>query len=244
MIFENYYYIIPAIQGFCLFHSYKNNTFQKWVFIIIFIPLIGSLIYLYDAFYNRRNISGLNINVKRMVNANYEIEVMERELKIADTISNRINLANAYLESGNYKKALDMYNQSMTGNYENDPSLKMKKLKTLYLLDNFEEAILIGESLHKHKPFDQSEEKIALANAYAITGKIEMAELTFQSMNFQNCNYKHRVEFGKFLIKINKIDQAKSHFKILESELELMGGFEKKINTDIAKEVRDIMKRY
>lgn len=240
----SYYYFILAIQGFALFHAYKTNNFQKWYFIIIFIPVIGSLIYLYDTLYSRRNIESLGEGVKRLVSADYDVKRLERELEIADTVSNKLNLANAYLANGNYEKALMLYDESMKGPYANDADLYMKKLKANFLLKRYDETIRIGEMLGHHKPFDQAEEKVFLAQAYAHSHQADKAEGIFQSMNHKNCNYKHRLAYAQFLVSNNKLDDAKALVNLLYNETKLMDGFEKRNNSQVIKEIRDLSKKF
>ncbi|MFM2393578.1 MAG: hypothetical protein RLZZ546_1560, partial [Bacteroidota bacterium] len=98
-------YLILLLQGIALFHAYKNGQFQKWYFLIIFIPVIGALLYLYDAFYSKKNVEEIGIGVKKIFNPNFNIEQLERELKLEDTNQNKINLANAYLESGKFSES-------------------------------------------------------------------------------------------------------------------------------------------
>jgi hypothetical protein len=241
---SNFYYLILGLQGFALFHAYKSNTFQKWYFIIIFIPVIGSLIYLYDAFYSRRNIEGIGEGVMRLVNPDYDVKKLEREVEIADTISNKLNLANAYINSGQNEKALTLYEDCMKGTYANDPDLFMKKLKACYLLNKYNDTIEIGEKLSKHRPFDQSEEKILFAQAYACTDQPEKAEEVFQSMNHKNCNYTHRIALAHFLLGINKISEAKDLVLLLENESKLMDGFEKRNNRLVIKEISKMKQRF
>ena len=92
-----FYTPILILQIFCLYHAYKSNSQQKWYWLIIFFPFFGSLLYLFDTFYTRGNIRSLTEGVKGMMNSNYRLEQLERELKFSDNVSNRVNLADAYI---------------------------------------------------------------------------------------------------------------------------------------------------
>jgi hypothetical protein len=137
-----------------------------------------------------------------------------------------------------------LYDESMKGPYTNDADLYMKKLKANFLLKRYDETIRIGELIGNHKPFDQAEEKVYLAQAYAYTNQADKAESTFQSMNHKNCNYKHRLAYAHFLVTNNKLNEAKALVNLLYNETKLMDGFEKRNNSQVIKEIKDLSKRF
>jgi hypothetical protein len=98
-----------ALQAFCLYHAYSNRSNQKWYYLIIFIPYVGCFIYLYDAFYSRRNVTQVTEVFKHVVNNNYKIEQLEKAAEFNDSATNNIRLADAYLETGRYPEAAVLY---------------------------------------------------------------------------------------------------------------------------------------
>ena len=50
MFFANsYLYYIPiALQAICVLHCIRKGNQGKWIWIIVFLPVIGSLIYLFS----------------------------------------------------------------------------------------------------------------------------------------------------------------------------------------------------
>lgn len=42
-----YYYFIIALQGFCIYHCYSNRNNYYWWLAIVFLPVVGSLAYLF-----------------------------------------------------------------------------------------------------------------------------------------------------------------------------------------------------
>ncbi len=73
--------IIIMLQVVCLLHAYRNGSDQKWYWLILFYPIIGSIIYLYEHFYSRKNMADLSEGVKGVINSNYEIQKLEKEVK-------------------------------------------------------------------------------------------------------------------------------------------------------------------
>ncbi|HEY8937946.1 MAG TPA: hypothetical protein VIM65_22140 [Cyclobacteriaceae bacterium] len=104
-----YYSPLLILQGFCLYHAYKNHAEQRWYWLIMFLPGIGCIIYLYQNFYSSRNIKNIEQGLKQVVNSNYKIEQLEKSLRFVDNYANKLNLADAYMDHGRFKEAVDLY---------------------------------------------------------------------------------------------------------------------------------------
>ncbi len=231
------------LQGYCLYHAYKNNNDQKWFWLIIFLPLIGCLIYLYVNFYSKENLENVGEGIKRAVNSNYDTQKIEKDVKVSDTVKNRIRLADAYLVDGRYQDALEMYESCSSGFNENDPVILMKLLKAQYFLENYNEVIRLSEKLKNEKIFQNSEEKTALAVALFRIGNLEEAEIIFKEMDARFSNYNHRIEYAKFLLQTGKNKACKGLLYSLEDEFALMDKGSKKINKEFIQKVKNLSKQ-
>src|ERR1700754_1759609 len=95
-----FYYITLALNIICIIHSYNRGTLNRWIWLIIFIPVIGSLIYLYSEVLSNRRISTPKINVGAVLNPGGQLKKLEDELRFTDTFANKVKLADAYLAAG------------------------------------------------------------------------------------------------------------------------------------------------
>lgn len=215
------------LSAFCLYHAYKNNTEQRWFWLIIFLPLIGSLIYLYYHFYNRNTISTVTENLNQAVNTNHKIEKLEREVVFSDTIKNKTLLAEEYVKVGAYEKAIELYKFCLKGSYADDPDLLMGLIKASYLNKNYDVIIDYVKPIENEKIFQNSEERIAYAWALFNTGAHRKAEEVFQAMDHQFTNYEHRLEYANFLLQENRRNEARDLLEILIDEIEHMDRNEK-----------------
>ena len=236
-----YYTPILLLQAFCLYHAYRNNTHQKWLWLIIFIPLIGCLIYLYDTFASRRNLEDVQEGVKTMVNSNYQINKLEKEIKYAPTVSNKVKLADAYVQHQRYAEAIPLYQSCLQGLYVDDPYLIKKLLQALYLNKDYPAAIECSQKLLQEKSFLQDEARIAFAWSLFHVGNLEEAESNFNAMDLQFTNFPHRVEFCKFLIETKRENEAKEKLEVLMDEIEHMSAFEQKLKRPILRQIKQIL---
>lgn len=239
--YSQYYLVIIGLEGFCLFHAYKNNTQQKWYYLIIFLPVIGCLIYLYENFYNRRNISSITEGVKTLVYNNYALDKLEKEVKYSETITNKMNLAEAYTERGRHEEAIKLYESCKNGIYQDNPELLQKLLRGYFLNKEFEKVIVIGQQLENVKSIGDMADKVGYAWALHYTGDTSKAETIFKTIDVKFLNFPARIEYAKFLVEIGKSVDAKRVLNAISEEHEGMDSYEKSAKRAVVREAKKVL---
>ena len=234
------YIPILLLQIFCLFHAHKNNSEQKWYWLIIFFPLGGSLIYFYTYFHNRTTIKAITENVKGIVITDYRVEQLEEEMRFSDSIKTKTALADEYVRIGRYKDAIDLYTDCAQGFMADDTSLLLKLTQTHFLHTNYEATVKYGEQLVREKTFKNANERASYAWALQYTGRTEEAEAIFKDMDNSFANYTPRMEYCKFLVAINRPEESKSKLTDLLAEFEQMKSPERKLQKNIFAEIRGL----
>jgi hypothetical protein len=239
---QGFYYAILLIQGFCLFHAYKNQTQQKWFYLIIFLPGIGSLIYLYENFYNRNNLENIGEGLKSTIFSNYALEKLEKEAKVSGTVTNKMLLADAYFGNGRNTDAIKWYESCLNKIGANSPDLLRKLLKSYFVTKNYDKVVQLGRELGNDKQFKASEEKICFAWALYFTDNIAEAEEKFKEMDASFSNFRHRLEFSKFLVTNTRTSEAKQKLKKIMEEYEAMGSYEQSLKRNELRDVKNYLK--
>jgi hypothetical protein len=242
-MFDNlsYYYIIMAFQGFCLFHAYKNGTGQKWYWLIIFLPFIGCLIYLYENFYTPRSMGDITEGVKGLVYSNYAVEKLEKEVKYSETITNKMNLADAYTERGRCDEAIKLYESCRKGYYETNPDLLRKMVQAYYLKRDYTKVVELGQQLTSAKGLGDSEDKIAYSWALHYTGDTPKAEAEFKKLDAKFANFQARIEFAKFYIETSRPNDAKRILTAIIDEHEGMDSYERGLKKGFMRESKRLL---
>lgn len=236
-----FYTPVLVFQGICVYHAYRNNADSRWYWFILLFPVVGCFFYLYHHFYNRKTVAGIEETVNRIVNSNYRIEQLEKAFKFSDNHTNRINLADAYLEIGRFQDAIDLYKGSLVGFMADDPGVHIKLLQANFFNHNYDEVIRLSNLLANEKSFQQSEQKIAHAWALHFVGKSENAEQVFMSMDKSFTNYAHRMEYCKFLKAMGRTLDMQAKCQELMEELELMKGPERKLYRSYKAEMENLI---
>ncbi len=228
------------LQAFCVYHAYRQGADTRWYWFIILFPLFGCVFYLVHHFNNRSSINTITEAVKGVVNSNYKIEQLENAYRFSDTLTNRVNLADAYLSYGRTEDAVRLYRECLTGFMADDVNLRMKLLQGLYANANYQEAAELGEELERDQTFRKSSSRIAYAWALHQSGRTDSAEQIFRDMDKTNTNYDQRLEYCKFLHQLGRTEDMRNKIQEILAEVEFMRGPERKLNRSMISQVREL----
>jgi hypothetical protein len=235
-----FYTPVFLLQAFCVYHAYRNNSEQRWYWLILFFPLVGCIIYLVHNFNNVSTLNSLKENVKEVVISNYRIEQLEKALRFSDSIKNKINLADEYIKVARYEDAIALYVGCLQGFMEDDPMLRMKLLHAYFMKGDFNTAVDYGDKLKALKAFRNSEERVMYAWSLHQIGKTDLAESTFIDLDKSFTNYYHRKEYCKFLLTTEKTELAKEKLSDLLQEFDHIKGPERRLNRNVLREIKDL----
>ncbi|MGZ4118539.1 MAG: PLDc N-terminal domain-containing protein [Bacteroidia bacterium] len=221
----NFYYLIIALQAICVFHCVRKGNQGKWIWIIVILPGIGSLIYIFTEIITRRDINNVQSNISTIIYPVGRIKDLERKLEFSNTFDNKVALADAYLASGSVEKAISLYESCLTGIFNDNEYVISKLVIAYYKVEQYEDAIKWGQKLLKSTEFNKSQAHIIYALSLEKSGKTELAENELKSMKGKYSNFECRLNYGQFLVRNNKEEQAKEVFnEILHEASHIKGG--------------------
>src|SRR5215471_10316761 len=114
-----FYYISIVLQVICVLHCIRRGTQQKWIWLIVFVPYIGSIAYFFSEILPKRSTGDWQEGLSSLfVSPTARIRRLEQNLQFANTFNNRVLLANAYMLSGRMDEAIELYSTSLTGAFE------------------------------------------------------------------------------------------------------------------------------
>ncbi len=154
------FYIIWALpyilQLLLIIHIIKNGKPFLWLWLVVFLPYIGGLVYILMEIVPELLASGSVEKVGRAVanavNPGRSLAELESLVKRQDTIANRTRLADCYVSLERYEEAISLYDSCLTGPYSDDAELLVKKINALFLWGKTDMAkSLMDEFKKKHK---------------------------------------------------------------------------------------------
>jgi hypothetical protein len=225
-----YYFIILALQGFCVLHCVKRGRQSSWIWLIVFLPLIGCLIYLYTEVLTRRSVEQVQSGMTNVLNPGSRIRKLENNLKFSDTFNNRVALADAYLATGQTLKATELYESSLTGNFVGNEHVLSQLVIAYFQLKRYDEILPVAKKIQKLPQFARSRAHILYAMALEATGHMEEAEAEFKLMKGKFSNFEARYQYGCFLVRAGLKEEARQLLTEMTGEFTHLSSMEKRDN--------------
>lgn len=217
-----YFYFIIALQGYCLYHLYKNRNAYYWVFLILFLPLIGCIIYLITQVYNKRDADKIQENLVSIINPTKKIKDLERKLKFSETYQNKVDLADAYLQINSYDRAIPYYLDALNDNLQNDQYAIKKLIECYFSIQDYEKVILYAEKIKDSSEFIKSRSQFLYGLALEKTGRPDEAEINLKEIDVRYSFYEERLILAQFLLERHKNEEAKTILNDIYSESQNM----------------------
>ncbi|MBS1566153.1 MAG: PLDc N-terminal domain-containing protein [Bacteroidetes bacterium] len=208
-----FYYVSIGLQALCVIHCMRRGNQQKWIWIIVFLPIVGCIAYIFTEMVNGRRLSSnVQDGVGAVFNSVGRIKKLEDNLRFTDTFNNRIALADAYLNAGQTDKAIALYEQSMTGAFTENELLLSRLIAAYYKVKRYDDILPLARKLYKTVPFARSRSHILYALALEQTGQYGQAEKEFETMKARFSNFEARYQYGMFLRRAGRDEEARKTF--------------------------------
>lgn len=224
----NFYYVSLVLQAICVYHCIRKGNQNKWIWIIVFLPFIGCIIYFFSEIVTGREINRVQSGLGEFINPSGSIRRLEENLRFTDTFANRIALADAYLACGDVDKAISIYEQSLKGAFEENEHVLSQLVVAYSQKKDYNKAVATAEKI-KHIPqFNYSRCHVLYANGLAEIGLVEKAEVEFIKMNGKFSHYEGRYAYALFLIKEQRQEEAYQLLSDIVAESKHLSPYERR----------------
>lgn len=216
------YYLIVALQVFCFYHVYKNGRPYYWYFVIIFIPLVGSLVYILTQVFSKGDADTIQKEITSIINPTKKIKDLEKQLEFSESYTNRINLADAYFEINAYKNAIDNYEKTLLDTVQDSTYAKQQLVLCYFELKDYIKVISIAKELLNHAEFQGSKQQFCYGLALKEMGQLEKAEVQLKAIDKPYSNYAERLELAKFYLDNGNKTEAVELLNEIQVEAQYM----------------------
>lgn len=208
--FYHYYYLILILQVIGVVHCIRKGNSYYWIWLIVFLPAIGSFIYLFTEIITKREVRAVKENLDTVIRPSGRVRDLEKQLDFSDTFENRIALADAYLENERYDEAIQLYTADRTGLFETDPHLNLQLIRAFFAIEKYDDVIQSAQLILRHPDFQKAHAHVLYALALEKTGKLAEAEAELASFGGKYSNFEGRLNYGRFLKRNGRADDAKA----------------------------------
>lgn len=236
------YYLIVALQAFCIYHVFKNHKPFYWYFLILFIPLLGSIIYIITQVYNKSDAEKIQSEVASIINPTKRINDLERQIEFIDTYANRIALADAYFQNSDMPNAILNYNKTLEDKVQDDYYARQQLILCYFELKDYKAVIEQTKYVNSKHEFNGSKQQFCYGIALKELGRLEEAENELKQIDRPYSNYQERLELAKFYLESNRQLEGKTLLEEIYAESQHMTKPNKRLYKVTVMEVERLLK--
>lgn len=207
-----------GIQIILAIHVVKTGRDRSWIYLIVFLPLVGSAIYFFievlPELMNRNNMNTIKSTVTNIINPGGTISKLQQQYDFSKTHDNKMALINAYLTQGFNEQAILLLKESLEGIYANDEEILSKLGAACFHSKQFEDAKKYYQQLKDTKGcFANSEEHFNFAETLENLNDIEAAAAEYEYIARKYSGLESHCRYGLFLKEQGKTEDAFKQFQ-------------------------------
>jgi hypothetical protein len=187
-----------------------------------------------------KNVS--DVNISGFFASRPNIKKLEDNLRFTDTFNNRVALADAYLLNGEKARAIQMYESSLTGAFEENEYVRNQLIIAYSETKQFDKVVAIARKLFNLPTFPRSRAHLLYAIALENVGQVAEAEKEFLKMQSRFSFYEARYQYGLFLIRSDRKSEAINLFESMLEESSHLSPRERRNAAPYLRMVKDELK--
>lgn len=165
-------------------HVVRTNQQIFWIFVILFIPVLGSLVYL-AAVVIPEMVGGtrakrMGMAARDAIDPGREYRTAKAAMADTATVHNRMRLAAAAAALGRHAEAEQLYAGAAQGIHADDTTLLLGRANALIELGRASEALPLVDKLVQEQATRSPATALAQARAYEALGHYKEADAAYQ----------------------------------------------------------------
>ncbi len=203
-----------------VYHACKTGRARPWAFIILMVPLVGSLAYvcveLVPEWFSSPGARQARQRIANRLDPDKRYRELSDRLADSDTIANREALAAECLEVARFDEAERHYNHILTLPMGDEPKYAIGKAQAQFAARRPADALATLDDLQKRWPdFQSAEGHLLYARALAEAGRVDEALEEYHAVSAYFPGAEARVRYGLLLRMVGRTAEARIVFNEL-----------------------------
>lgn len=212
-----FFILSVLIQVAFVVHIVKTGRDTKWIWIVLMLPLAGSIAYLIlevlpDAS-NSRGGRKAQRKVQSVINPNKELNRAAQDLGISDNVENNMRLAQECYKKGMYEESKTLYEKCLTGIHKDDPALMFGLAQTCFELGDYTRVKhILDEVIETNPEYKNQDAHLLYARTLEQLDDTAGARHEYEVLHGYYAGPHASFYYGKFLKSQNQKEKAKAVF--------------------------------
>lgn len=224
----SYFILSLLLQVALVIHIVKTGRNTLWIWLVIFVPLVGALAYfaveiLPELLRNRR-LRRAARGLRSTVDPGRDLRTAHHKLRVNDSVDSRRKLADELLERGRHDEALEHYRAAMTGIYTHEPLLMLGVARAQFAKGEMSAVRETLDELIRHNPdFKSPQGHLLYARALEAEGNTAKALEEYRSLSRYYSGAEAMYRYGALLKRSGDTTRGTQVLKELLEHVEVAG---------------------
>jgi len=209
-------------------HAYRTGRMNPWLWIILFLPGIGSLLYLIlevaPELLSGRTANKMKRGLVATVDPGRDYRALAREVEIAPTVHNRLRLADECIRLGRTEEASTLYEQSATGLHAADPAVLGGLARARFATGDLEGARAALDALRAENPdWRAADVQLLYARIMEGQGQTQEALAALRALAATYPGEEARCRYAELLVRVGQDNAARAEYREIIRRVDLQG---------------------
>ena len=201
------------IQACLVIHILKTGRPTIWIWVVVLLPMAGTLAYLVmeiiPDLMGTRTARRAVQNISRTLDPDKDLRRASFDLERADTIHNKMKLAEEFLERGQFAEAKSLYENCLRGVHATDPLLMAGLAKAEFGLGEFAKTKQVLDGLIAANPDFKNEAcHLLYARTLEILNEIPAAEHEYQALAKYYSGPEAKYRYALLCMRIGYVQES------------------------------------
>jgi hypothetical protein len=202
------------LQLFCVVHAVRSGRIFPWVYVIVFLPLVGCVAYLLvevlPEMLSGRTARALHGTARNLADPHRGLRERMREVELVGSVDAKRGLAEEYVRRGAYDEALSLYRSSLQGQFSNDPALLLGMARAQFLSGDGAGAQASLNALQASDPaFVSADAHLLYARSLELQGRLPEAGGEYEKLVRYYPGEEARCRYAMLLDRLGETDGAR-----------------------------------
>jgi hypothetical protein len=209
--------VVIVLQITLIYHAAKTGRLRPWAFIILIVPLLGSLAYivveLLPEWLGSHDVQQARRRVANKLDPEKQYRELSDRIVLTDTIANRAALAAECVEIGRFEEAEHHYDHILSLPMGHDAIYALGKAKAQFARKRPAEALATLDELQRTWPdYNSAEAHLLYARALQEAGRTDEALEEYHALLDYAPGAEARVRYGMLLKLAGRLADARHVF--------------------------------
>jgi hypothetical protein len=210
---------------FCVVHMIRNGNVFPWIYVVVFLPSIGPLIYFFmviaPGLIRSRGAHRLGAGMAKAIDPNKDYRAAVRAADVVGSVDTKRALAEHYMQRGQLSDAIELYQSMLQGQFKDDPVLLLGLARAQLANGDGAGAQASLDALQSADPkFVSEEAHMIYARALELQGKNEDASEEYRKLAAYASGEEARARYAMVLDKLGRRDEARAIYAQIVKNLD------------------------